>query len=603
MPNTIAIPLPGAVAHSVAVAHAVAGAAPAAPVVAGCQTLRGSCLAPVRSSRVGRCVALLVLAGGAASAAVASDSVIKFTEPNGERFSLFGSSVALDDGVALVSAEGQEPGAAYLFNAETGALRHTLTRPAGVGSDASFGPVALSGGLALVGAPDEEIDGRRVGAAYLFDVASGSLLNTFTAPPDSSPLSFGGSVALDGVHALIGDADGTSVYGQTGVAHLFDIGSGDLLHSLAPPFDPSDPASAVPSQIGGSVAIDGGVAVVSFQTSPVIGPGSTFIPGQDFVHLFDAATGSPLRALPALDLGGFNAQHGQIDIDRGTVILGAPFQDGRDRDVGAASVFDAETGSSIGTLTAFDGLARDEFGWSVALDDGTALVGAPGNSATAFDSGGAYLLDVGTGFPLAKLTVPDGARSDRFGDAVAFDGDRVLIGAPWDDDNGDRSGSAYLIELNFDADANGDGFVDAADYTVIRDTVSRVEAVDVVLDGRPDERDYAVWADFFGTGPDSRPGVFPPGDFNLDGFVDAADYTLWRDAATGYLVADSNGDGGVDAFDYVVWINRFGDSAGVAAGSATGGALVPEPAGVTLLACAATVVARRRSRRGGGAGR
>ena len=54
------------------------------------------------------------------------------------------------------------------------------------------------------------------------------------------------------------------------------------------------------------------------------------------------------------------------------------------------------------------------------------------------------------------------------------------------------------------------------------------------------------------------------GDYNLDGVVDAADYTVWRDTLgqTGQtLAADGDADGDVDADDYTVWSNNFGNSA------------------------------------------
>ena len=45
----------------------------------------------------------------------------------------------------------------------------------------------------------------------------------------------------------------------------------------------------------------------------------------------------------------------------------------------------------------------------------------------------------------AKLLASDGAVSDYFGYSVAFDGDTAVIGAFWDDDNGEDSGSAYVF--------------------------------------------------------------------------------------------------------------------------------------------------------------
>lgn len=55
------------------------------------------------------------------------------------------------------------------------------------------------------------------------------------------------------------------------------------------------------------------------------------------------------------------------------------------------------------------------------------------------------------------------------------------------------------------------------------------------------------------------------GDFNGDGTVNAADYTVWRDAMAGgeTLAADSNGDGRVDALDYQLWRSNFGSETAI----------------------------------------
>jgi len=65
------------------------------------------------------------------------------------------------------------------------------------------------------------------------------------------------------------------------------------------------------------------------------------------------------------------------------------------------------------------------------------------------------------------------------------------------------------------------------------------------------------------------------GDYSGNGVVDAADYTVWRDSlgqAGSDLPADGTGDGFVYRVDYDYWKTRFGDSAG-----GSGGAAVPEP--------------------------
>jgi hypothetical protein len=81
-----------------------------------------------------------------------------------------------------------------------------------------------------------------------------------------------------------------------------------------------------------------------------------------------------------------------------------------------------------------------------------------------------------------------------------------------------------------------------------------------------------------------------PGDFNGDGSVDAADYTTWRDHLGGTHNLNGNGDetggsgGIVDQADYALWKSNFGQTSdGV--GGTLGGA-VPEPTSLWLMVAA-----------------
>jgi len=86
--------------------------------------------------------------------------------------------------------------------------------------------------------------------------------------------------------------------------------------------------------------------------------------------------------------------------------------------------------------------------------------------------------------------------------------------------------------------------------------------------------------------------IVPPlaGDYNGDGTVNAADYTVWRNTLgeTNVLLADGNNNGVVDYADYGVWKINFG-ATGSAQASATDAA-VPEPSSVGLLAGLLTMV-------------
>ncbi len=89
------------------------------------------------------------------------------------------------------------------------------------------------------------------------------------------------------------------------------------------------------------------------------------------------------------------------------------------------------------------------------------------------------------------------------------------------------------------------------------------------------------------------------GDFNGNGIVDAADYTVWRDnlGASDESSIANNGDGinGVDDGDYALWKSNFGDALGGSGGLAN--AAVPEPSSGLLAICAGVslgIVLRKR---------
>jgi prepilin-type N-terminal cleavage/methylation domain-containing protein/prepilin-type processing-associated H-X9-DG protein len=92
-------------------------------------------------------------------------------------------------------------------------------------------------------------------------------------------------------------------------------------------------------------------------------------------------------------------------------------------------------------------------------------------------------------------------------------------------------------------------------------------------------------------------GASLAGDYNSNGQVDAADYSVWRNtlgSATA-LAADGNGNHVIDQGDYAVWKSSFGMTLG--AGSGGSGTAVPEPSSccLTLAAAASLAVIRSRS--------
>jgi hypothetical protein len=84
-----------------------------------------------------------------------------------------------------------------------------------------------------------------------------------------------------------------------------------------------------------------------------------------------------------------------------------------------------------------------------------------------------------------------------------------------------------------------------------------------------------------------------PGDYNGDHVVDAADYTVWRDSLGRNTIpgsgADGTGpeggpDGIIDQLDYEFWKSNFGNALGMGAvGFANVPSAIPEPSAIGLL--------------------
>ena len=88
----------------------------------------------------------------------------------------------------------------------------------------------------------------------------------------------------------------------------------------------------------------------------------------------------------------------------------------------------------------------DGFGYRVAIDGDTVAVGATADLAGT-DSGSVVVVDrTSSGWAAAPAFVAaDTASGDGFGDAVAIDGDTLVVGAPFDGEAGTGAGAAYVF--------------------------------------------------------------------------------------------------------------------------------------------------------------
>ena len=175
--------------------------------------------------------------------------------------------------------------------------------------------------------------------------------------------------------------------------------------------------------------------------------------------------------LLASDGAAFDLFGQSVAVSGDTVVVAARSHADNGTNSGSAYLFRRDEGGvdnwgQVTKLLASDGATGDVFGTSVAVSGATVLVGARLDDDNGSRSGSAYVFRRDEGGAdnwgqVTKLLASDGAGEDRFGFSVAVWGATAVVGARFDDDNGSNSGSAYVFPFDFAIDCtdnDGDGF-------------------------------------------------------------------------------------------------------------------------------------------------
>ncbi len=112
--------------------------------------------------------------------------------------------------------------------------------------------------------------------------------------------------------------------------------------------------------------------------------------------------------------------------------------------------YDGTNWTEHSKLLASDGDAGDYFGYSVSISGDWAVVGAVYEEENGYRSGSAYMFHYdGTNWvETTKLFASDGEWTDHFGHTVSISGDWVLIGAYGSEEPDENSGAAYMFHYN-----------------------------------------------------------------------------------------------------------------------------------------------------------
>lgn len=286
--------------------------------------------------------------------------------------------------------------------------------------------LAIEGDTLLIGASDHASAGFSAGAAYVFTRTGGvwSEAQKLSPPEVEIQDRFGIAVTLDGDRLAVG-------------ASLDEDGDGDLTGAVYV-FERSgstwvqtarltDDALSGTTEFGFSLDLEGDrLAVGAHEASGG---------GQVTVFELDQGLWTQLFTVQSPDAGATDDFGYSVALDAGYLLVGAPFHDGLDGNAGATYLYDDQGDFLEKQEASGASLSGAEFGYAIAMEDGVAVVGAGSeNTDGGSDAGAAYVFRrVGdTLVEEARLVAPDvlpSATSDLFGRAVDVSSGRVAVGA------------------------------------------------------------------------------------------------------------------------------------------------------------------------------
>jgi hypothetical protein len=391
--------------------------------------------------------------------ATPTNPVYNLLKPSPAAYDYFGSSVAVAAGNRIaVGAEGDdtaanEGGSVYVFELSSPTPTVPVHTISGSIVRANFGAsLDLWGEKLMIGFPDSDQGAESAGSAYLYDLGSGSPTTPFITFHNPDPMfydSFGTALAIADTRVVIGvpydDAGATNA----GTAYLYDTSSGT----------PSTPAATLNNgspangdSFGSSVGNSGDRIVVGAPSE------DTSAQNSGGVHVYNLATATPTT--PVLSVANpnpsYNDRFGEAVANSGLrFVASAPRDDIGATDAGRAYVFNlAGPTPSVPNLTLNNPSpeANDQFGNAIAFSGNRIVVGEQLDNTGATDAGKVHVYDTTSGtptLPVHTLTNPNPAQSDRFGAAVSISGTRVAVGAPSDDSAGPAdSGNVFVYDLS-----------------------------------------------------------------------------------------------------------------------------------------------------------
>jgi hypothetical protein len=374
--------------------------------------------------------------------------IAKLTAFDGDVEDRFGYSVDISGDYVIIGSYldddlGMDSGSAYVFRYyNTDWVLDDILVASDALFDNRFGTsVSINGDYAIVGSPGFSM-GSFIGAAYIFKKENESWVEVdkITASDGDHGDFFGGSVSIHEDYAIVGAQHSND---SRGAVYIFKNNGSDnwIEEEKLTVLDWEDRNS-----FGHSLAFDGKRLIVGAPWDDMVDS----ISGSVYIFMKNETSWFREDKLIPSD-GDYSDRFGySVSIHGEYAIIGNHFDDDFGSESGSAYIFKYNDSGWVEEkkLTASDGQKLDLFGSSVDICNDVAIVGAKWDNDNGDNSGSVYIFknSISGWVEEAKLTSSDGYPSDLFGESVAIDENYVIISSPRDDDYGIDSGSAYIFK-------------------------------------------------------------------------------------------------------------------------------------------------------------
>ena len=412
-----------------------------------------------------------------ACTAFAHDETAKLFPSDANASDSFGISVAIDGNIAIVGAylndsRGTDCGAAYVYEFSGSQwIQKQKLVPSDGAAGDKFARSVAIRGNTIV--VGSYYDDNK-GSAYVFSNSGGvwTQKQKIVAPDAAIGDKFGCSVAIDNNTIVVG-AYGDDI--QTGSASVFVLNGSSWVFQQK--ITASDAQSG--DNFGYSVAIDNNTILIGAMNDDHSGNTDA---GSAYLYKRQDTTWIEQTILRASDSG--PAQHFgySVAIDGNSAVVGAYEGNG---DVvlgaGAAYVFAKINNNWVEQQKLFDAndpCYGDDFGFAVAIKNDKILVGCPLDFVDGNETGSVFeFTHTGTNWVQTdRFAAGDANTNDRFGASLALSGRHTIIGAPNNINNNKSTGAAYMFSENnaVTGDFDGDSDVDFIDFAVLADSWRKI---------------------------------------------------------------------------------------------------------------------------------